>query len=116
MKNTSPRISRRVATATLASVVCTAVFGTARAQAQPAFPSKPITMIVPFPPGGPTSLVARVIAQKMSESMGESVIIDNRAGANGNLGAMLAVKAAADGYTLLYNTSSIALRARFEIT
>ena len=109
MENTSPRISRRVATAALASVVCTAVFGAAPAQAQPAFPSKPITMIVPFPPGGPTDLVARVIAQQMSESMGQPVIIDNRAGANGNLGAVLAVKAPADGYTVLYNTSSIAL-------
>lgn len=109
MKNTHPRISRRVAMAVLASVVCSAVLGTTPAHAQPAFPSKPITMIVPFPPGGPTDLVARVIAQKMSESMGQPVIIDNRGGANGNLGAVLAVKAAADGYTLLYNTSSITL-------
>ena len=77
--------------------------------AQTNFPSKSITMIVPFPPGGPTDLVARVIAQKMSESMGQSVVIDNRGGANGNLGAMLAVRAAADGYTMLYNTSSITL-------
>lgn len=111
MKKISPPISRMVATAALASVVCSAVFGTSlvQAQAQPAFPSKPITMIVPFPPGGPTDLVARVIAQEMSESMGQTVIIDNRGGANGNIGAVLAVKAAADGYTLLYNTSSIAL-------
>lgn len=109
MKNTYPRISRRVAMAVLASVGCSAVLGTSPAQAQPAFPSRPITMIVPFPPGGPTDLVARVIAQKMSESMGQPVIIDNRGGANGNLGAVLAVKAAADGYTLLYNTSSITL-------
>lgn len=111
MKKISPPISRMVATAALASVVCSAVFGSSlvQAQAQPAFPSKPITMIVPFPPGGPTDLVARVIAQEMSESMGQTVIIDNRGGANGNIGAVLAVKAAADGYTLLYNTSSIAL-------
>ncbi len=109
MKNTYPRISRRVAMAVLASVGCSAVLGITPAHAQPAFPSRPITMIVPFPPGGPTDLVARVIAQKMSESMGQPVIIDNRGGANGNLGAVLAVKAAADGYTLLYNTSSITL-------
>lgn len=99
------RISRRLATAALAS----AVLATVGVQAQTAFPSKPITMIVPFPPGGPTDLVARVIAQKMSESMGQPVVVDNRGGANGNLGAMLAVKAPADGYTLLYNTSSITL-------
>ena len=88
---------------------CAAVLATSGVQAQTAFPSKPITMIVPFPPGGPTDLVARVIAQKMSESMGQPVVVDNRGGANGNLGAMLAVKAPADGYTLLYNTSSITL-------
>lgn len=99
------RISRRLATAALASAVLTTV----GVQAQTAFPSKPITMIVPFPAGGPTDLVARVIAQKMSESMGQPVVVDNRGGANGNLGAMLAVKAPADGYTLLYNTSSITL-------
>ncbi|MGH6626978.1 MAG: Bug family tripartite tricarboxylate transporter substrate binding protein [Burkholderiaceae bacterium] len=108
--NTIPtRISRRAAAAALASLVCAAAFTAPIAQAQPAFPSKSITMIVPFPPGGPTDLVARVIAQKMSESMGQPVVIDNRGGANGNLGAVMAVKAPADGYTLLYNTSSITL-------
>lgn len=105
MKHALLQISRRLATAAIASAVLTTV----GVQAQTAFPSKPITMIVPFPPGGPTDLVARVIAQKMSESMGQPVVVDNRGGANGNLGAMLAVKAPADGYTLLYNTSSITL-------
>ena len=105
MNHAFARISRRLATAALASAVLTTV----GAQAQSAFPSKPITMIVPFPPGGPTDLVARVIARKMSESMGQPVVVDNRAGANGNLGAMLAVRAPSDGYTLLYNTSSITL-------
>ncbi len=109
MNSIPRRFSRRFSIAALASMVCTAVLTTAGVQAQTAFPSKPITMIVPFPPGGPTDLVARVIAQKMSESMGQPVIIDNRGGANGNLGAMLVVKAPADGYTLLYNTSSITL-------
>jgi len=109
MKNTFTRISRRVATATLASAVCSAVIGTAPAQAQPAYPSKPITMVVPFPAGGPNDLVARLIARKMSESMGQPVIIENKGGANGNIGAKLVVNAAADGYTLLYNSSAIAL-------
>ena len=103
-------ISRRIVTATaLAALAGVATLTSTAALAQAQFPSKSITMIVPFPPGGPTDLVARVIAQKMSESMGQSVVIDNRGGANGNMGAMLAVKAAADGYTLLYNTSSITL-------
>ena len=103
-------ISRRLAsTAVLVALAGAVTFSSTAALAQTSFPSKSITMIVPFPPGGPTDLVARVIAQKMSESMGQSVVVDNRGGANGNLGAMLAVRAAADGYTLLYNTSSITL-------
>jgi tripartite-type tricarboxylate transporter receptor subunit TctC len=75
----------------------------------PAYPAKPITMVVPFPPGGPTDLVARVLAQKLGEQMGQSILVDNRAGANGNIGAQLVAKAPADGYTILYNTSSITL-------
>lgn len=103
-------ISRRLASTTVLIALTGAVtFSSTAALAQASFPSKSITMIVPFPPGGPTDLVARVIAQKMSESIGQSVVVDNRGGANGNLGAMLAVRAAADGYTLLYNTSSITL-------
>ena len=105
-------ISRRLASATALVALAgaaTLTSAVALAQAQAPFPSRSITMIVPFPPGGPTDLVARILAQKMSESMGQSVIVDNRGGANGNLGAMLAVRAAADGYTLLYNTSSITL-------
>jgi tripartite-type tricarboxylate transporter receptor subunit TctC len=74
-----------------------------------AYPSKPITLLVPFPPGGPTDLVARVLAKKMSEQMGQSIVIDNKPGANGNIAAVAAAKAAADGYTVLYNTSSITL-------
>ncbi len=111
MKTFSIRpISRRLASTTVLVALAGAItFSSTAALAQTSFPSKSITMIVPFPPGGPTDLVARVIAQKMSESMGQSVVVDNRGGANGNLGAMLAVRAAADGYTLLYNTSSITL-------
>lgn len=74
-----------------------------------AYPNKPITLLVPFPPGGPTDLVARVLAKKMSEQMGQSIVIDNKPGANGNIAAVAATKAPADGYTVLYNTSSITL-------
>ncbi len=74
-----------------------------------AWPVKPITMLVPFPPGGPTDLVARVLAQKLGEQLGQNVVIDNKPGANGNIAAVAAARAPADGYTLLYNTSSIAL-------
>ena len=79
------------------------------AWAQPAYPGKPITMLVPFPPGGPTDLVARVLAKQMSDQMGQNIVIDNRPGANGNIAAVAVARAPADGYTLLYNTSSITL-------
>jgi tripartite-type tricarboxylate transporter receptor subunit TctC len=66
-------------------------------------------MVIAFPPGGPTDLVARVLAQKLSEQMGQSVVVDNKPGANGNIAAELVAKAPADGYTVFYNTSAIAL-------
>ncbi len=73
------------------------------------WPNKPITLVVPFPPGGPTDMVARVLAQSVGEQLKQSVIVDNKPGANGNIGNAYVAKAAADGYTVLYNTSSIAL-------
>jgi len=65
------------------------------------WPSKPIRIIVPYPPGGSSDIIARAISQPLSEALGQSVIIDNKAGANGNLGADLLAKAPADGYTLM---------------
>ncbi|KQW55361.1 Bug family tripartite tricarboxylate transporter substrate binding protein [Variovorax sp. Root411] len=65
------------------------------------WPSKPIRIIVPYPPGGSSDIIARSISQPLSEALGQSVIIDNKAGANGNLGADLLAKAPADGYTLM---------------
>ncbi len=70
-----------------------------RAPAQ-SYPSKTIRIIVPYPPGGGTDLAARLIAQKLTESLGRSVIVENRAGANGNIGTDAMAKAAPDGYTL----------------
>src|SRR5260370_42481866 len=66
------------------------------ALAQQPWPSKPITMVVPFPPGGPTDLVARVLAQQVGQQLGQTVIVDNRPGANGNIGNALVAKAAPD--------------------
>lgn len=75
--------------------------GTAHeAQAQ-AYPAKPIRIVVPFPPGGTTDILTRVIGQKLTEAWGQQVIIDNRVGASGNIGTEAVVRSAGDGYTLL---------------
>ena len=75
------------------------------AQAQ-GWPERPVRLVVPFPAGGATDLVARVIAQRVSKDTGQQVIVDNKAGASGTIGTAEAAKAAADGYTLLLTTSS----------
>ena len=81
-------------------LLLTLSLGAGVVQAQ-AYPSKPIRWIVPFPPGGSTDILARVMGQKLTESWGQPVIIENRGGAGGTLGAGEAAKAPADGYTLL---------------
>lgn len=86
----------------------TAVLGSASAQAQ-AYPSKPIKMIVPFPAGGTTDIVARLVAQRMSESMGQPVVVENKGGAGGAIGADIVAKAAPDGYTLLMHNITFPL-------
>ena len=73
------------------------------------YPVKPIRLILPFPAGAGSDVVGRMLAQKISERLGEAVIADNRAGAGGNLGIALAAKAPADGYTILLATASIAV-------
>jgi tripartite-type tricarboxylate transporter receptor subunit TctC len=68
------------------------------------YPAKPIRLITPFPPGGSVDVIARLIAPKLSDSLGKQVVVDNRTGASGNIGNELAARAPADGYTLLINT------------
>src|SRR4051812_31722282 len=70
------------------------------------YPAKPVRMISPFPPGGGTDAVARVIAQALSDQLGQQVLVDSRGGANGVIGTEIAAKAAADGYTLLLGNSA----------
>ncbi len=77
------------------------------AAAQAAYPSRPITLIVPFPPGGLADLVGRPVAEALSRELGQPVIVENKAGAGGGIGMALAAKAPADGYTLLLSLSSL---------
>ncbi|MFO1397418.1 MAG: tripartite tricarboxylate transporter substrate binding protein [Burkholderiales bacterium] len=85
-----------------ALVALAALASTAPAHAQADnYPSKPIKLIVPFPPGGGADLTARTLAQKMGESMGQPIVVENRPGANGSLGTDAVAKAAPDGYTIL---------------
>ena len=73
------------------------------------FPTKPIRIVVPFPAGGTTDVVARLVAQRMSESMGQPVVVDNRGGAGGALGADIVAKSHPDGYTLLMHNVTFPL-------
>jgi tripartite-type tricarboxylate transporter receptor subunit TctC len=76
------------------------------AMAQNKWPSKPITYIVPFPPGGTTDILARLVAQKLGPALGTSIVIENKPGAGGNIGSDYVAKAAPDGYTILGGTIS----------
>ena len=78
----------------------------ALAQGEAAWPGRPVRVIVPFPASGATDLVARVIAQRVSQELGQQLVIDNKPGAGGTIGTAEAAKAAPDGYTLLFTTSS----------
>ncbi|MFZ2737256.1 MAG: tripartite tricarboxylate transporter substrate binding protein [Burkholderiaceae bacterium] len=90
----------------LAIVLCCALSATLPSFAQSDYPNKPVRLIVPFPAGGSTDIVGRIVAQKLSERLGQNVIVDNRGGAGGTIGADVASKAAPDGYTLSIGTTS----------
>ncbi|MGQ0523640.1 MAG: Bug family tripartite tricarboxylate transporter substrate binding protein [Betaproteobacteria bacterium] len=84
------------------------LLGAGVAYGQQTYPTKPIRLIVPFPAGGQTDVVARTVALKLGEAFGQSVVVDNRPGAAGSIGVELALKAAADGYTMVQISTSYA--------
>ena len=98
-----PRFStRRTALYGLAlatALACVSGQSPAMAQAWPT--ARPITIIVPFPAGGTTDIVSRLVAQELTQALGQNVIVENRPGANGNVGSAVVAKAAPDGYTFL---------------
>lgn len=92
--------------ATAAGMALTLVTHNASAQAAPSYPDKPVKMIIPFPPGGTLDKVGRMLAVKLVEQFGHNVVVENRPGGNGIIGADAVAKAPADGYTLLFNAST----------
>ncbi len=100
---------------TFIGMACTAaasfplLLGTMTARAQPSFPARPITMVVPYPPGGVVDPVARVIAPMLAKELGQSIVIENKTGAAGAIGAQAVARAEPDGHTILLHTGVVAL-------
>jgi len=93
-------LTRRTALASLAGLAAAPAFAQT-------YPSRPITLFVPWAPGGSTDILARIVAQQLHQSMGQPVVIENRTGASGNIGTSAVARAAPDGYTILFNTMSV---------
>ncbi len=86
-------------------ICCVAMLALPALASAQTYPTKPIRLIVPFPPGGPSDIIARVVGQKMGEVLGQSVVIDNRGGAGGVIGTEVVAKAAPDGYTIALSSA-----------
>jgi len=97
---------------TLRAALCAAAAAIAAASVPSSaqeYPTKPVRMIISFPPGGGSDLIARVLAQKLTVALGQTVVADNRPGASGNIAAELAARAPADGYTIFFTNSSLSI-------
>ena len=101
-RKSSTRLDRRAVLAGGTAALALPFIGSASAQAQ--WPNKPVKVIVPFAPGGTTDILGRLMAQKLSEELGQQFVIENKAGAGGNIGADMAAKSDADGYTFVIGT------------
>src|SRR4051812_17784097 len=108
-KETTMTAFSRSRRAVVASIAAAGLFAGAAAQAADAWPAKPITLIVPFAAGGTTDILGRIVGQKISDALHQPVVIDNRAGAGGTLGAGIAARAPADGYTFFLATIAHAI-------
>src|SRR5687768_1931403 len=89
-----------------AALLCAAASMMCQAQT---WPARPIRMLVGFPPGGPTDVVARIVSEKLAQQIGQQVVVDNRPGAAGNIAVEMLARAAGDGHTLLYSSNAIAV-------
>lgn len=103
------KFTRLITGLVVAMMTLTALSQTSAPSAASAYPNKPVKVVVPYPPGGPTDIVARVVFQQVSEATGQQFVIDNRAGGGGNIGAEAVAHAPADGYTLLVATTAHAI-------
>ena len=110
MTPSMPSFPRRAALLAAAA----AVLGAAPAQAQDAYPSKPITIVVPYPAGGSNDVFARIVGKALGDALKQTVIIDNRPGASGNTGTAQVAKATPDGYTLVAVSSSMTTNAAIQ--
>ena len=103
------KFTRLITGLVVAMMTLTTLSQTSAPSAASAYPNKPVKVVVPYPPGGPTDIVARVVFQQVSEATGQQFVIDNRAGGGGNIGAEAVAHAPADGYTLLVATTAHAI-------
>ena len=98
--------SRRALLALACATAIGGFMGPLDATAQPAYPTKPVRLIVPFPPGGGTDILARVIGAKLTEALGQPVVVENKPGAGGNIGVDVVAKSPPDGYNMVIGQTS----------
>ena len=99
-------MKKRLFAFTLTAAIAASLLGLPLTAAAQAWPAKPVRMVIPFPAGGATDIIGRTIAQKLGAALGQQVVVDNKPGAGGTIGADMVAKAPADGYTILMATSS----------